>query len=168
MTRMRRRCSRERGRKFFNRATRRALELILHLLLIHNFAGTGGAAGQIAECPPPETIPGCPCYNFDDGLFLECAGATEDTLRSTLLSVLSVSGECTKTLAFSNSILPKNFFDTQFNFPCVDGDAFGTRGIVIIIEITTFPSSFRLSDQLAFNGPLRHRVSSLLHEVTVL
>lgn len=96
MTRMRRRCSREtRGRKFFNRATRRALELVLHLLLIHSFAGTGGVAGQLAECPPPETIPGCPCYNFDDGLFLECAGATEDTLRSTLLSVLSVSGECT-------------------------------------------------------------------------
>lgn len=164
MTRMRRRCSRERGRKFFNRATRRALELILHLLLIHNFAGTGGAAGQIAECPPPETIPGCPCYNFDDGLFLECAGATEDTLRSTLLSVLSVSGECTKTLAFSNSILPKNFFDTQFNFHA----STETRGIVIIIEITTFPSPFRLSDQLTFNGPLRHRVSSLLHEVTVL
>lgn len=152
MTRMRRRCSRERGRKFFNRATRRALELILHLLLIHNFAGTGGAAGQIAECPPPETIPGCPCYNFDDGLFLECAGATEDTLRSTLLSVLSVSGECTKTLAFSNS--PEKLFRYPIQFPCVDEDAFGTRGIVIIIEITTFPSPFRLSDQLAFNGPL--------------
>lgn len=111
MTRRRRRCSRERGRKFFNRTTRRALELILHLLLIHNFAGTGGAAGQLAECPPPETIPGCPCYNFDDGLFLECAGATEDTLKSTLLSVLSVSGERT-ALSRTNSILSKNFLDT--------------------------------------------------------
>lgn len=125
MTRMRRRCSRERGRKFFNRATRRALELILHLLLIHNFAGTGGAAGQIAECPPPETIPGCPCYNFDDGLFLECAGATEDTLRSTLLSVLSVSGECTPLE--DSSILefhsPEKLFRYPIQFPCVDGDA---------------------------------------------
>ncbi|XP_061934209.1 chaoptin isoform X4 [Apis cerana] len=108
MTRMRRRCSRERGRKFFNRATRRALELILHLLLIHNFAGTGGAAGQIAECPPPETIPGCPCYNFDDGLFLECAGATEDTLRSTLLSVLSVSGTGTMVQSLSVYELDKS------------------------------------------------------------
>lgn len=115
MTRMRRRCSRERGRKFFNRATRRALELILHLLLIHNFAGTGGAAGQIAECPPPETIPGCPCYNFDDGLFLECAGATEDTLRSTLLSVLSVSGECTPLE--DSSILEFHSPEKLFRYP---------------------------------------------------
>lgn len=119
MTRMRRRCSREtRGRKFFNRATRRALELILHLLLIHSFAGTGGVAGQLAECPPPETIPGCPCYNFDDGLFLECAGATEDTLRSTLLSVLSVSGEYTP-----NSREKFRYHSIQLSYV----DAFGTR-----------------------------------------
>ncbi|XP_034948193.1 protein artichoke-like [Chelonus insularis] len=44
------------------------------------------------QCPPPETIPGCPCYNFEDGLFLECAGATEDSLRLALSGVLSVAG----------------------------------------------------------------------------
>lgn len=161
MTRMRRRCSREtRGRKFFNRATRRALELILHLLLIHSFAGTRGVAGQLAECPPPETIPGCPCYNFDDGLFLECAGATEDTLRSTLLSVLSVSGECTP-LTFSRKI------SISFNSTSIRR-SLEHEEIVIIIGITTslHPSPFCLSDQLAFNEPLRHRVSSLLDEVT--
>lgn len=162
MTRMRRRCSREtRGRKFFNRATRRALELILHLLLIHSFAGTGGVAAQLAECPPPETIPGCPCYNFDDGLFLECAGATEDTLRSTLLSVLSVSGKCTP-LTFSRKIrsIPLNSTSIRRSLE--------HEGIVIIIGITTslHPSPFCLSDQLTFNEPLRHRVSSLLDEVT--
>lgn len=86
--------SRERRRRLSNVPTRGVLRLILQLLLIQNFASTG-TTGQIAECPPPETIPGCPCYNFEDGLFLECAGATEETLRSTLLSVLSASGEYT-------------------------------------------------------------------------
>lgn len=82
------------ARRLCDARTRRALGLILQLLLIQNFAATG-ATGQIAECPPPETIPGCPCYNFEDGLFLECAGATEETLRSTLQSVLSAAGEYT-------------------------------------------------------------------------
>ncbi|XP_033329204.2 uncharacterized protein LOC117221946 [Megalopta genalis] len=41
-----------------------------------------------AKCPPPDTIPGCPCYNFEDGLFLECAGATEESLRSALSGVI--------------------------------------------------------------------------------
>ncbi|XP_014203655.1 protein artichoke [Copidosoma floridanum] len=51
------------------------------------------ARAQTAECPPSELIPGCPCYNFEDGLFLECAGATEDTLRSTMLGIVSAAGE---------------------------------------------------------------------------
>lgn len=48
--------------------------------------------GQTSECPASETIPGCPCYNFEDGLFLECAGATEDTLKRTMQSVLNEGG----------------------------------------------------------------------------
>lgn len=41
-----------------------------------------------AKCPPPDTMPGCPCYNFEDGLFLECAGATEESLRTALSGVI--------------------------------------------------------------------------------
>lgn len=66
--------------------------MVLQILLIQNFV-TFKAVAQIAECPPSETIPGCPCYNFEDGLFLECAGATEETLKTTLQSVLSISGK---------------------------------------------------------------------------
>ncbi|XP_012282989.1 slit homolog 3 protein-like [Orussus abietinus] len=56
---------------------------------------------QGAECPPPEAIPGCPCYNFEDGLFLECAGATDATLRTTLLGVLSAGGSGTVVQSLS-------------------------------------------------------------------
>ena len=48
---------------------------------------------QSAECPPSEIIPGCPCYNFEDGLFLECAGATEETISSTLQGVINTAGK---------------------------------------------------------------------------
>lgn len=60
------------------------LILILNIMTI---------AGQTSECPPSEVIPGCPCYNFEDGLFLECAGATEETLRKTMLGVLNEGGK---------------------------------------------------------------------------
>ncbi|XP_029670334.1 protein artichoke-like [Formica exsecta] len=47
-----------------------------------------------AKCPPPDTIPGCPCYNFENGgLFLECAGATEESLRNALSGVIHAAGE---------------------------------------------------------------------------
>jgi len=71
---------------------RRIPRMILQILLIQNFI-TFKVVAQIAECPPPEIITGCPCYNFEDGLFLECAGATEETLRTTLQGVLSTSGK---------------------------------------------------------------------------
>ncbi|GAB1859916.1 CHAO protein [Camponotus japonicus] len=49
---------------------------------------------RAAKCPPPDTIPGCPCYNFENGgLFLECAGATEDSLRNALSGVIHAAGE---------------------------------------------------------------------------
>lgn len=66
--------------------------MVLQILLIQNFV-TFRAIAQIAECPPSEIIPGCPCYNFEDGLFLECAGATDETLRTTLQGVLNTSGK---------------------------------------------------------------------------
>lgn len=53
-----------------------------------------------AKCPPPDTMPGCPCYNFEDGLFLECAGATEESLRTALSGVIhAAEGEGTCTMA---------------------------------------------------------------------
>ena len=67
------------------------LLLLIPLLLTSTFET---AIAQVAECPPPELTPGlCPCYNFEDGLFLECAGATEDTLKSTLQGVMNTAGE---------------------------------------------------------------------------
>lgn len=73
--------------------------MVLQILLIQNFV-TFKAVGQIAaECPSSEIIPGCPCYNFEDGLFLECAGATEETLRTTLQGVLGTSGKPTESQA---------------------------------------------------------------------
>lgn len=47
---------------------------------------------KAVECPPPDSMPGCPCYNFEDGLFLECAGSTEESLRSALSRVLNSAG----------------------------------------------------------------------------
>lgn len=47
---------------------------------------------QVTECPR-DLIPGCSCYNFEDGLFLECAGVTEMILKSVLLDVLNTAGK---------------------------------------------------------------------------
>ena len=41
--------------------------------------------GGGASCPPQPSP--CPCYNFEDGLFLECPGATARTLREVLQQV---------------------------------------------------------------------------------
>nr|XP_050869072.1 chaoptin-like isoform X1 [Vespula vulgaris]XP_050869073.1 chaoptin-like isoform X1 [Vespula vulgaris]XP_050869074.1 chaoptin-like isoform X1 [Vespula vulgaris]XP_050869075.1 chaoptin-like isoform X1 [Vespula vulgaris]XP_050869076.1 chaoptin-like isoform X1 [Vespula vulgaris]XP_050869077.1 chaoptin-like isoform X1 [Vespula vulgaris]XP_050869078.1 chaoptin-like isoform X1 [Vespula vulgaris]XP_050869079.1 chaoptin-like isoform X1 [Vespula vulgaris]XP_050869080.1 chaoptin-like isoform X1 [Ve len=71
--------------------SRRSLTLIIQALLIQNLSVLR-AIGQTSECPPTESIPGCPCYNFQDGLFLECSGATEETLRSTLQAVITATG----------------------------------------------------------------------------
>ena len=59
---------------------------------------------EAAECPPSETIPGCPCYNFEDGLFLECAGATEETIKSTLQGVMNIAGKILIQLSLVSSI----------------------------------------------------------------
>lgn len=44
--------------------------------------GDGGGAAGI-ECPSFDNT-ACPCYKFEDGLFLECPGTTAISLRSTL------------------------------------------------------------------------------------
>lgn len=67
--------------------------MVFQILLIQNFVTFKAVAQQIAECPSFEIILDCPCYNFEDGLFLECAGATEETLRKTLEGVLFTNGE---------------------------------------------------------------------------
>ncbi|EDW53690.1 GM20788, partial [Drosophila sechellia] len=45
----------------------------------------GGDGGGVAgiECPSFDNT-ACPCYKFEDGLFLECPGTTAISLRSTL------------------------------------------------------------------------------------
>lgn len=63
---------------------------------------------QSSECPPSETIPGCPCYNFENGLFLECAGATEETIRSTLQKIVTNAG-----------ITKKKLINLQILFTCI-------------------------------------------------
>ncbi|XP_063994590.1 protein artichoke [Diachasmimorpha longicaudata] len=65
-------------------------------------------AGQSSECPPSEAIPGCPCYNFEDGLFLECAGATEETLKKTMMGVLNEGGSSTMVQSLSVYELDKS------------------------------------------------------------
>lgn len=70
-----------------------ARRLFLLSFLIPGFGTTPKVRAQTSECPPTEAIPGCPCYNFEDGLFLECPGATEDTLRNTMLGVFPEGGE---------------------------------------------------------------------------
>lgn len=85
--------------------------MVLQILLIQNFV-TFKAVAQIAECPPSETIPGCPCYNFEDGLFLECAGATEETLKTTLQSVLSISGKYKQYLLSQGRLVSLKIFKT--------------------------------------------------------
>lgn len=74
------------------------------------------------ECPPPEAIPGCPCYNFEDGLFLECAGATEESLKVALLGVLITSGgEGNRfeymRVVFHSCILGLVFYRIESNIP---------------------------------------------------
>lgn len=36
------------------------------------------------SCPSFAANPSCPCYNFEDGIFLECPAATASSLRSVL------------------------------------------------------------------------------------
>ncbi|XP_011498192.1 PREDICTED: chaoptin-like [Ceratosolen solmsi marchali] len=42
-----------------------------------------------AHCPPVNTLQGCPCYNFANGLFLECTGSTEETLKNALARIFN-------------------------------------------------------------------------------
>ncbi|XP_058978013.1 chaoptin [Musca domestica] len=47
-----------------------------------------GLANNI-ECPSFDESSACPCYKFEDGLFLECPGTTAISLRSTLERISS-------------------------------------------------------------------------------
>ncbi|XP_073832961.1 uncharacterized protein [Musca autumnalis] len=45
--------------------------------------------GNNIECPSFDESSACPCYKFEDGLFLECPGTTAISLRSTLERISS-------------------------------------------------------------------------------
>ncbi|KAL6262890.1 hypothetical protein P5V15_005679 [Pogonomyrmex californicus] len=65
---------------------------IIYSVILAACMATQEARG--AKCPAADTIPGCPCYNFENGgLFLECAGATEESLRNALSGVIHAAGE---------------------------------------------------------------------------
>ncbi|EZA55703.1 Slit-like protein 2 protein [Ooceraea biroi] len=73
------------------RSGRRDSFRIIYSVILAACMATQEARG--AKCPPPDTIPGCPCYNFENGgLFLECAGATEESLRNALSGVIHAAG----------------------------------------------------------------------------
>ncbi|KYN39624.1 Chaoptin [Trachymyrmex septentrionalis] len=81
---------RERDNRRWNH--RRDSFRIIYSVILAACMATQEARG--AKCPPPDTIPGCPCYNFENGgLFLECAGATEESLRNALSGVIHAAGE---------------------------------------------------------------------------
>jgi hypothetical protein len=40
------------------------------------------------QCPPDDSIQGCPCYNFADGVFVECTASTEESLKNALTRIL--------------------------------------------------------------------------------
>uniref|UniRef100_A0A1A9ZE41 C2H2-type domain-containing protein n=1 Tax=Glossina pallidipes TaxID=7398 RepID=A0A1A9ZE41_GLOPL len=50
---------------------------------------TGFNGNSIIECPSFDESSACPCYKFEDGLFLECPGTTAISLRSTLERISS-------------------------------------------------------------------------------
>ncbi|XP_043289270.1 protein artichoke-like [Venturia canescens] len=85
-----------------------ARRLFLLSFLIPGLGTTPKVRAQTPECPPTEAIPGCPCYNFEDGLFLECPGATEDTIRNTMIGVLSEGGPTTVVQSLSIYELDKS------------------------------------------------------------
>lgn len=80
--------------------SRRGPRLILVLLLMLLLAVaccSGAKPAAAASCPPADAMPGCPCYNFADGLFLECTKPTEESLKGALARVLGQArpaGEC--------------------------------------------------------------------------
>ncbi|XP_052866672.1 protein artichoke [Anopheles cruzii] len=57
--------------------------------------GAGGSGGQQSvmandiECPSFTENSACPCYKFEDGIFLECPGITYAALRATLRIITS-------------------------------------------------------------------------------
>ncbi|CAD7090064.1 unnamed protein product [Hermetia illucens] len=52
-------------------------------------AVAGAAAESNIQCPSFSDSSACPCYKFEDGLFLECPGTTSVSLRTTLQTISS-------------------------------------------------------------------------------
>uniref|UniRef100_A0A1A9WPL0 Fibronectin type-III domain-containing protein n=1 Tax=Glossina brevipalpis TaxID=37001 RepID=A0A1A9WPL0_9MUSC len=57
--------------------------------MFNSQTATGFNANIIIECPSFDENSACPCYKFEDGLFLECPGTTAISLRSTLERISS-------------------------------------------------------------------------------
>ncbi|XP_017491377.1 PREDICTED: serine-rich adhesin for platelets-like [Rhagoletis zephyria] len=55
----------------------------------HSSADGNGSNHNSIECPRFDENSACPCYKFEDGLFLECPGTTAMSLRSTLERISS-------------------------------------------------------------------------------
>lgn len=63
----------------------------LGLIRLMTLIFVSGNAGK-PDCPPADSTPGCPCYKLDDGLFLECAGTNDESIRAALVSVVHAAG----------------------------------------------------------------------------
>lgn len=44
----------------------------------------GAVSGGGKQCPDPTANPSCHCYNFENGIYLECPAATAQTLKMLL------------------------------------------------------------------------------------
>lgn len=86
------------------------ISLLLVLLALSLDVTTTVTAAAPATAPTqcPDAILGsCPCYNFADGLFLECSGSSEESLKTALNRVVAhakPNGECLTYSRFYTSI----------------------------------------------------------------
>ncbi|KAF6206714.1 hypothetical protein GE061_017950 [Apolygus lucorum] len=114
----------------------------------------------------PHDTPECPCYNFEDGLFLECPEATETILRTVLTSITSpIQSFSIYDLDRNVTILTKGFFPngtrirhlqiSHANFASIEDEALS--GVKYDMESLSIVS-----------GKLRHIPQKALTELTSL
>jgi hypothetical protein len=74
----------------------------------------GGLAQHVSsldKCPPLALNPACPCYNFEDGIFLECPAISFGTLRGVLEQVRApIKSLSLYDLEKNVTVLPDNLF----------------------------------------------------------
>ncbi|XP_066246926.1 protein artichoke-like [Euwallacea similis] len=71
----------------------------------------GAANGGGKQCPDPAVNPSCRCFDFENGIHLECQAVTAQTLRM-LLEVVNVSIQSLSIIELDKAMtkLPKNIF----------------------------------------------------------